>query len=93
MTMSFSQARAELAAVLDRVSAGEEITITRHGEPVAVLVRPDRLRPRVDWVFEEASRFRAEFEAAEPAPGSVGGLDEDRAAALLSDLRTGRAAR
>ena len=30
----------------ERVAAGEEITLTRHGEPVAVLVRPDSLRRR-----------------------------------------------
>lgn len=39
--MTISEARAALPEVLTRVEAGEEITITRHGSPVAVVVRPD----------------------------------------------------
>jgi antitoxin (DNA-binding transcriptional repressor) of toxin-antitoxin stability system len=39
--MTISQARAALPEVLTRVEAGEEITITRHGSPIAVVVRPD----------------------------------------------------
>ena len=39
--MTISEARAALPEVLNRVTAGEEITITRHGRPVAVVVRPD----------------------------------------------------
>jgi prevent-host-death family protein len=33
-----SEARAALPEVLDRVGAGEDVTITRHGRPVAVVV-------------------------------------------------------
>jgi antitoxin (DNA-binding transcriptional repressor) of toxin-antitoxin stability system len=43
---SVSEARAILPEVLDRVERGEEITITRHGRPVAVLLRPDAVRAR-----------------------------------------------
>lgn len=39
--MTMTEARAALPQVLDRVAAGEEITITRRGKPVAVVVRPD----------------------------------------------------
>lgn len=39
--MTISEARAALPEVLDRVAEGEEVTITRHGRPVAVVVRPD----------------------------------------------------
>lgn len=39
--MTISEARAALPEVLDRVAEGEEITITRHGRPVAVVTRPD----------------------------------------------------
>ena len=46
MRLSVSEARATLPEVLDRVADGDEITITRHGQPVAVLVRPDALRTR-----------------------------------------------
>ena len=41
-----SEARARLPEILDRVEAGEEITITRHGRPAAVLLRPDTVRVR-----------------------------------------------
>ena len=34
------EAKTHLAALLDAVSAGEQITITRHGRPVARLVPP-----------------------------------------------------
>jgi antitoxin (DNA-binding transcriptional repressor) of toxin-antitoxin stability system len=39
--MSISEARAALPEVVSRAAEGEEITITRHGEPAAVVVRPD----------------------------------------------------
>lgn len=39
--MTVSEARAALPEVLTRVARGEEITITRYGSPVAVVVRPD----------------------------------------------------
>ena len=43
-TMKISEARAGLARLVDRVMAGEEITLTRRGEAVAVLVSPAALR-------------------------------------------------
>ena len=45
-SISVSEARATLPDLLDRVLAGEEITITRHGKPVAVVMRPDAVRVR-----------------------------------------------
>jgi antitoxin (DNA-binding transcriptional repressor) of toxin-antitoxin stability system len=42
--MTMTEARAALPQVLDRVAAGEEITITRRGKPVAVVLRPDIVR-------------------------------------------------
>lgn len=39
--MTISEARAALPEVVTRVAEGEEITITRHGQPAAVVVRPD----------------------------------------------------
>lgn len=39
--MTVSEARAALPEVLTRVARGEEITITRYGSAVAVVVRPD----------------------------------------------------
>jgi hypothetical protein len=39
--MTVSEARAALPEVLTRVAQGEEITITRYGSPIAVVIRPD----------------------------------------------------
>jgi antitoxin (DNA-binding transcriptional repressor) of toxin-antitoxin stability system len=39
--MTVSEARAVLPEVLTRVARGEEITITRYGRPIAIVVRPD----------------------------------------------------
>ena len=38
VTASISEAKAKLSALLDRVKAGEEVTITDRGEPVARIV-------------------------------------------------------
>ena len=57
-SMTVSEARAALPELLSRVEEGEEITITRHGRTVAVLVRPDVLRSRrADAAFEDAGRI------------------------------------
>lgn len=49
-TVNISAARACLPALVDRLGRGEEITITRYGEPVASLVRPEAVhaRPVID---------------------------------------------
>jgi antitoxin (DNA-binding transcriptional repressor) of toxin-antitoxin stability system len=53
--MTVSEARAALPEVLTRVAAGEEITITRYGSPVAVVVRPDVVwgQPGADGITDE----------------------------------------
>lgn len=50
------EAKTHLAALLDAVSAGEQITITRHGRPVALLV-PPASEPQVS-VAETIARLR-----------------------------------
>ena len=91
-TMSVSEARAALPEILDRVRAGEEITITRHGEPVAVVVRPDALRTRradtalaaAQQVDDLLARGRSRPLPSRPA------LTTKRAEAILSDVRASR---
>jgi prevent-host-death family protein len=91
-TMTVSEARAALPAVLDRVLAGEEVTLTRHGQPIAVIVRPDTLRARrADEALAAAERLRdvlvhgrARKLRKKPA------LSEERAAALVADVRAAR---
>jgi prevent-host-death family protein len=60
------EAKTHLAALLDAVAAGEQITITRHGHPVARLVPPeDQARPDV---ADTIKRLRA-FSAAQSLGG------------------------
>jgi len=50
------EAKNRLSELLQRVENGEEVTITRHGKPVARLVpaaataEQDRIREAVDWL-------------------------------------------
>jgi prevent-host-death family protein len=56
ITKTVSEARASLGALLDRVEAGEEVTITRRGHPVA---RIARFVPRKPLDFKALAAFRA----------------------------------
>jgi prevent-host-death family protein len=47
-TASISEAKAKLSALLDRVKAGETVTITDRGVPVAQLT-PMHASDEVDW--------------------------------------------
>lgn len=93
--MSVSEARAALPDVLDRVGRGEEVTITRHGQPVAVVVRPDTLRSRrAEQALQAAERTRQALEAGRRrARSAAPPLDAHRADALVAEIRAGRDAR
>jgi antitoxin (DNA-binding transcriptional repressor) of toxin-antitoxin stability system len=90
-----SKARAALPELLDRVHAGEEVTITRHGEPVAVLLRPDALRARHAGAGTViADGLREALQTARTAPLPVtDGLTTTRAEELVAEIDAGRAAR
>jgi antitoxin (DNA-binding transcriptional repressor) of toxin-antitoxin stability system len=94
-TMSASQARAALPEILDRVAAGEEVTITRYGEAVAVVLRPDAIRARrADRALADADRLRdllarGRATALADAPG----LDAARAEELVADVAASRSSR
>ena len=93
--MTVSEARATLPELLSRVEGGEEITITRHGRTVAVLVRPDVLRSRrADVALEDAGRIHELLTqaAAEPLPEDSG-LTPQRAEELIAAIRAERDAR
>lgn len=93
--MTVSEARAALPRILDRVVAGEEVTITRHGKPVAVIVRPDSLRVRrADAAFAAAAAVhevldRSRTKRLPPRPT----LSAERAEALVAQARQARASR
>jgi prevent-host-death family protein len=94
-TMSISEARAALPDILDRVLAGEEVTITRHGEAVAVVVRPDALRARrADRALAEAERLRDLLDRGRLARLSdAPAVTLDRAEELVADVAASRSAR
>ena len=76
--VALAQAKAQLSALLDAIEAGEEVVITRRGQPVARMVRehPQRAGP-LDWV----NRLRA-LHGDQPGP-------EGSAVVLLRELRDG----
>ena len=57
VTVSLAKAKAQLSALLDKVEAGEEVVITRHGRAVAHVIAPYRAKrpPALD----ELAEFRA----------------------------------
>ena len=94
-TVSVSEARATLPELLDRVLAGEEVTLTRHGQPVAVIVRPDSLRTRrAERVIDAAARLQDQLDAAQARPLSPRpSITAARAEALVAEARAGRSRR
>lgn len=51
-TVTISEARQNLPALVDLIQAGEHVTITRHGTPAAALSRPHRSLVQItqrDW--------------------------------------------
>lgn len=58
-TVGSYEAKTHLPRLLDEVAGGEEITITKHGVPVAVLVPPPEKRRRsTREVIEELRELR-----------------------------------
>ena len=58
-TVGSYEAKTHLPALLDRVSQGEEITITRHGVPVAMLVpAPETKKADVRETIKAMLEFR-----------------------------------
>lgn len=65
------EAKTHLSTLLDEVTAGEVVTITRHGKPIAKLIRADEARVRPGP--EAAARIRAVRDEMELKYG----VDED----------------
>ena len=95
MTMTVSEARGALSCLVDRVLEGEEVTLTRYGRPVAVIVRPETLGVRraagildtssiIDYVLEQGRRSRL---------SDLPGLSVERAEALVAEIRASRSRR
>lgn len=91
ISMSITEARARLPEVVDRVLAGEEITLTRHGASVAVVVRPDVLALRRASAASDLSlAFHDRIEAARGQPLKKAVLTSERAEELVGAVRLSR---
>jgi antitoxin (DNA-binding transcriptional repressor) of toxin-antitoxin stability system len=77
------------------VLAGEEVTITRHGREVAVVVRPDAIRVRrADRALAEAERLRDLLARARSAPLSDAPVvSAERAEELVAEVAASRSVR
>ncbi len=74
ITVNLAQAKARLSELLDKVEAGQEVTITRRGKAVAHLSAA--IRPKKPLPLRELAGFRA----------TMPGLRRP-AAALLREIR------
>lgn len=92
--MTATEARARLPEILDRVSRGEEVTIMRHNQPVAVVVAPSALRHRRAAAAAAISRADAlgrDLDARrQRTPRATGALSTERADELVRELRAER---
>ena len=90
-TLSVSEARAKLPSILDQVEAGDEVTITRHGRPIAVVVPPSSLRTRrADAALAVAADIERRLAEARNAPRPAAGLSKRYADELAAAVREGR---
>ena len=59
ITVGAFEAKTHLSMLLDRVAAGEEVVITKHGKPVARLIGAQNIdRARVNDAFEKLKALR-----------------------------------
>lgn len=66
-TIAFAEAKARLSALVDRVEAGDTISITRHGKVVARLVPAEK--PRQPFNFERVRKLREGMRYQEQSAG------------------------
>jgi prevent-host-death family protein len=73
-TANMTEVRDQLSDYLDAVEAGEELVITRHGRPVAVIIAHDEYESMVETlnILSDAAAVEAITEAeADIAAGRV----------------------
>lgn len=93
-TITASTARQTLPAQLDRVEAGEEVEITRHGRVVAVLVNPQSLAARrAAGAWNDAAHVGELLREAREQPLHAAAMTQERADALVESVRASRRAR
>lgn len=90
--LTVSEARALLPQIVQRVLAGEEITLTRHGQPVAVVIRPDRLRARrAEAALSRAAEVHEAISMGRTRP--LGTISPATADDVLQNVKRSRASR
>jgi len=92
MTVTVTEARADLPKLLDAVEGGHEVTITRHGKPVAVLMSKDaQRRHRTARAFQGAARVHKMAEDARGKPLFGGpGVSQEYAEEWVDEIRARR---
>lgn len=90
--VTVTEARANLASLIDRVVAGEEVTVTRHGTAVAVLIRPESLNlRRARSALKKAALIHESLERARATPLHIRpSMSAASADALVAEVRAGR---
>lgn len=66
MNISLNEAKTHLSVLIERVNAGEEITITKHGKPVAKLSRANESNRRKFGLHARELSTREIHEATRP---------------------------
>jgi prevent-host-death family protein len=59
LTVNLTHAKAHLSELLDKVAAGEEVVITRHGRPTARLQPVSPPKRPISEVLDRLAAFRA----------------------------------
>jgi antitoxin (DNA-binding transcriptional repressor) of toxin-antitoxin stability system len=93
--MTVSEARAALPEILNRVADGEEVTITRHGQAVAVIVRPDVMwsRSKAEVALHEAAQLHSMLDSLAESELPTGSITERYAEELIASIRSERDSR
>ncbi|MGL5857973.1 MAG: type II toxin-antitoxin system Phd/YefM family antitoxin [Angustibacter sp.] len=91
-TMPVSEARRRLRAAVDLARSGEDVTLTLHGEVVAVLVSPDVLRQRRATPATDRAKTLLDDlrRAREERPPLRADMTARRATALAAQVRRDR---
>jgi prevent-host-death family protein len=94
LTYTASEARAKLPEIIDLVVEGHEVSITRHGKPVVVVINPSALRTRrAAKLFADAEALGRSLDDARHRPLAEGSMTEEYAEELIAEIRAGRDAR
>ena len=94
ITVTMTEARARWKDLLDAAERGDEVTITRHGKPVAVLMSAqERRKYRKLDIWRRVEEDERRMEAAKDIPWEGRPLlSSDLAEEMLADLEAARRA-